>query len=328
MARRCGTLATMISCTSIAKTYGGNRVLKDVSLAVQPGEWVTVTGKSASGKSTLVKLLLAAEQPDAGRIEVDGVALADLPPDVLQLYRSRVGIVFQEPMMLPHMTIEENITFPLIARGMDEQRAMQIAGGLLKRLGIAERAEEDPMEVPAAHRMLAGIARALAGNPMIVIADEPFAPLDPAQHEAVLSLLKEAHDAGITVVLFTTDAGTALPGRIVTLAGGSIAAPQMKQQPTTFERAQPHRILDPSPSAEADSAEAEEDPSASEASPDEEDIAVEAQSEETEIEEERSPVAEKPKEELPPQPKKKGPRSKRDEGDDQGRKIRITPIHS
>lgn len=234
----------MIACTRVSKSYDGRAVLTDVNLAVQPGEWVTVVGGSGSGKTTLVRLLLRAEEADGGTIDVDGVALESLPPPVLQLYRARVGTAFQEPRLLPHDSLLDNVLLPLDLQGAPAERSQRVALSVLKRLGLSGREKALPSQLSHAEQSLANLARSLVHNPMILLADEPFALLDQEQTAAALALLRDAHASGMTVLLLTRDiaAAATLPGRRVRLERGTLGTAE-RAGPVSGSR-QPHRILE------------------------------------------------------------------------------------
>lgn len=211
----------MLGCIGVSLTIKGTPVLTGVSFALQPGGCVVIEGPSGSGKTQLVRLLLREMDPTGGAIEVDGVNLKLLPPQVLQLYRQRVGTVFQDALFLPSLTIAENVALPAVLRTHDERSADAAARNMLTTLGIADIADATLTNVPAGALRLACIARALCGNPSIVICDEPFAALDDAQRERVLAALQAAHDKGTSVLILTQHAAQAatLGGTTVRLQG-------------------------------------------------------------------------------------------------------------
>jgi cell division transport system ATP-binding protein len=227
------TIPSMISCIHVSKSFAGKQVLSDVTLAVQPSEWVTIVGASRSGKSTLLRLLLRAEMPDHGSIDIDGVPLASLPPSVLQLYRARLGVILQDPLLLATDSVLENILLPFDLHDGPRDRAERSALTLLKRLGLSGRERAGISTLSASEKMLASIARAVIRNPMILLADDPTGPLDAQQTEAVIALFREAHAAGMSVVFFTADAALAktLPGRMVQLDQGRIVETTRQSQP-------------------------------------------------------------------------------------------------
>lgn len=228
----------MIAFNHVSKKYGARTALADVAFSVEPGEWVTIVGASGSGKSSITRLLLRAEDPTSGRIEVDGVDIATLPVPLLQLYRSRVGVVFEDPTFLEHATLEENVGLPLELAGMAPSNIVKIVALVLDHVGLAQKAYETPAALSRSERTLACLARALIVEPNIVIADEPFAGLDETQRALALSLLKQRHKAGASVIVLVSDQHDAdyCGGRQLPLTNGRIAAgPGMKPA------AKPHR---------------------------------------------------------------------------------------
>lgn len=226
---RRGTIAAMISCTRVSKSFGGRQVLSDVTLAVQPSEWVTIVGASRSGKSTLARLLLRLDEPDHGSIEVDGVPLRTLPASVLQLYRARVGTVLSEPLLHPTDSVLDAVLLPLDLQAAPRDRGEKSALAILKRLGLAGREHAVVSSLSEGERMLVCLARALVHNPLILLADDAAARLDDLQTEAAIALMREAHASGMTVVYLTSDAALAnrLPGRAVRLDQGRISSPAL-----------------------------------------------------------------------------------------------------
>lgn len=228
----------MLSIAELGMSYGNLTVFSGLSLAVQPGECVCVADRSGSGKSTLLRLLLGLEKPTEGKVEVDGVDLQALPPDVLQLYRRRIGCITQEPQLLRRMTVAENAAYPLEVRGLSAGSADAVSS-ILRRTGLAEKAASLPESLTHGERMMLTIARAFISQPMIVLADEPFAPLDPSQREIALSLFKEAQARGASVTVFTQHPtlGSILGARTLDMAGEPLAvsktAAPVAAQPST-----------------------------------------------------------------------------------------------
>ncbi len=214
----------MITFRDVTKKFDGRTVLDRVSFTVNPGEFVCITGPSGAGKSTLVHLFIRAEVPTDGVIEVDGQDLAKLPRPILQLYRRRTGVVFQDYKLLPDRTIFENTAFPMEACGDSTAAIVQRVPFILQRVGLGGREQAYPHELSGGEKARATLARALVHNPMVVIADEPTGNIDPAQSVAILELLKEVNKEGVTVIL-ATHANTlvdALQTRVLRLEGGRI----------------------------------------------------------------------------------------------------------
>ena len=199
----------MIVIKRVSVVRKGKTILKDVNLRIEPKECVCILGNSGNGKTVLFELFSKTTDPTSGTVEVDGVALTLLPPSILQLYRRRLGIIFQEPQLLGYLTVRENIAFPLELRGTDAALTKKRTAELLKRLGLTAKADLLPEALSQSERALTGIARAFAGNPLILLADEPLQSLDRRQMEAVLDLFVEAKAQGVTIILCTRDSVTA-----------------------------------------------------------------------------------------------------------------------
>ncbi len=217
-------LFSMILCKRVTKKIDGKAVLSDVTLRIEPKECVCIVGEARAGKTTLFELLLKAQEPTSGSIEVDGVPLTTLPPLILQLYRSRLGVIFQEPRLLLHSTVAENIAFPLEIRGAAQSLIDRRVAELLKRFTLTTLKDQLPGDLSLSERALVGIARAFVASPLILMADEPLQALDEAQAQAVLELFLEAKRQGCTIVVFTSNPSLAdaIGARVLTLSGGKI----------------------------------------------------------------------------------------------------------
>ncbi|MBI2518170.1 MAG: ABC transporter ATP-binding protein [Opitutae bacterium] len=216
---------------AVTKRYdtatGGELALRGVDLALPTGGLVAIVGKSGSGKSTLLNLLTAVDRPSDGEIEVAGVAVHALDETAgARWRRASVGIVFQFFQLLPALTVRENVLLPMALLGREpvQQREAR-AHGLLDRMGIADQAHKLPTALSGGQQQRCAIARALANDPPLLVADEPTGNLDSRTAESVLELLRQLADAGKTVVVVTheRDIGR-LADRVVTLADGRIVS--------------------------------------------------------------------------------------------------------
>jgi len=200
-----GGAAVVVERVGKAFEEGRIRALADVTLSVEPGELVALTGSSGSGKSTLLNLIGALDRPDSGWISVGGVRLDELQD--LAAYRSRVvGFVFQFHNLIPTLTAAENVQVPLLVgtrrRGEREQRAAE----LLDEVGLRDRAHALPTVLSGGERQRVAIARALANDPQLLLADEPTGALDSPTGEQVLDLLQRLRERrGTTILLVTND---------------------------------------------------------------------------------------------------------------------------
>jgi putative ABC transport system ATP-binding protein len=180
-------------------------VLEDADLTLSPGAFTVLLGPSGSGKSTLLNLVSGIDIPDAGTVEVDGVALTALSERERTLFRRRhIGFVFQFFNLLPTLTVEENLLLPVELKGRvagaDRERAL----GLLDRVGLVDRAGAFPDRLSGGEQQRVAVARALVHGPLLVLADEPTGNLDPDTGERVLDLLEElVREAGTTLLAVT-----------------------------------------------------------------------------------------------------------------------------
>jgi putative ABC transport system ATP-binding protein len=199
---------------------GGTPVaaVREVSLSINAGELVAITGPSGSGKSTLLHLFGGITRPTRGAVLVEGVDLAGLDDDGLALLRRRrIGFVFQRYNLFPEFTLEENVALPLVLDGTPAARAAAAAREALAAVGLAARAGHRPDALSGGEQQRGAIARALIAQPAVVLADEPTGALDTANGAIVMDLFRSlVRDRGQTVVLVTHDAGiaAAVPRRI------------------------------------------------------------------------------------------------------------------
>ena len=219
----------MLACKNVSMQFGKARVLREITFAVQPGECVCIVAVSGSGKTTLMRLILGLDKPTVGHIQVDGADVHAMPPAILQMYRTRVGTIFQEPLLLSGMTLEENIAYPLELTGADPKIIASKTAAMLSRLGLGLKGGALAGELTISERMMGAIGRALIAEPMIVLADEPLALLDSEQRRVATELLIEAHDRGASVIVFAQDSDIAKPlgASIMQLENGTIEQSSM-----------------------------------------------------------------------------------------------------
>ena len=199
----------MIRCDRVSRAYrtgrGAMAAVDDVSFAVSPGEWVSLSGPSGCGKSTLLNLIAGLDRPTSGHLCVGGVSLGTQSEEALARWRAgAVGIVFQFFQLLPTLTARENVMLPLdfAARRVDRRRH---ATGLLDTVGLAHLADALPAELSGGEQQRVAVARALANDPPLVVADEPTGNLDAAAGAVVLDLLRGHWRRGGTLLLVTHD---------------------------------------------------------------------------------------------------------------------------
>ena len=199
----------LISVQNVCKTFGQFQALNTVSLEVGSGERVVVCGPSGSGKSTLIRCINQLEQHESGKILIDGIELrADLGNQRPVL--SRVGMVFQQFNLFPHLSVLENLTLgPLRARKMDRSEAIELAMSYLERVDIPEQADKYPRQLSGGQQQRVAIARSLCMEPDIMLFDEPTSALDPEMINEVLDVMVELAGSGMTMICVTHEMGFA-----------------------------------------------------------------------------------------------------------------------
>jgi len=199
----------MVSLSHVKKAFGTNVVLSDISLAVDPGEVCCIIGPSGSGKSTVLRCINRLVAIDAGEIVVDGVSVTDPAVKDVEL-RRRVGMVFQQFNLFPHMTALENVTLaPRKVRGLDDTSARDLGRTLLAKVGLAERAGHYPAQLSGGQQQRVAIARALAMEPKVMLFDEATSALDPEITGEVLAVMKQLAQEHTTMICVTHEMGFA-----------------------------------------------------------------------------------------------------------------------
>jgi putative ABC transport system ATP-binding protein len=200
------------------------RALRGVDLAMQAGEFVAVMGPSGCGKSTLLNLVAGLDSPTDGDVRVAGESLVGKDENELALMRrAHIGIVFQFFNLLEGMSVLDNVTLPAVIAGTSRRQAEARARDLLDLLGLGDKASDAPGVLSGGQRQRLAIARALANEPTLLLADEPTGALDSGGGQEVLELFRRLHAGGQTILLVTHDAGVAAPAdRVVSMRDGRI----------------------------------------------------------------------------------------------------------
>lgn len=217
----------MIRVADLHKTYPGGTVgLAEVSLHVPKGGWLTLWGPSGAGKSTLLRLLAGMDRPTSGTVLVEGTELGSARSRELQRHRLRLGVVFQDLRLFDGRSTLENVALALALRGLPRSEALERSRRLLTELGLEQRLSARAGSLSGGERQRVVVARALACEAPLILADEPTAQLDEARARQVMDLLLEANGAGSTVVVATHDPALLArnPGQIVRLEAGRVAA--------------------------------------------------------------------------------------------------------
>ncbi len=214
----------IISVRHLRKSFGSHTVLGDVSIDINSREVVVVIGPSGSGKSTFLRCLNLLEQPQGGEIVIEGVNLMDKKTRINEV-RTEVGMVFQQFNLFPHKKVIENIMLaPIQVRKWPEEQARHKALELLKKVGLAEKAEVYPASLSGGQAQRVAIARALAMEPKIMLFDEPTSALDPEMVGEVLAVMKDLAREGMTMVVVTHEMGFAreVGDRVLFMEQGAI----------------------------------------------------------------------------------------------------------
>lgn len=219
----------MIECRGITKTYRTahhtTHVLKDATFSVAKGERVALWGRSGSGKSTMMHLLGLLDRPTSGYFALKGQDTAGIAENELPVWRNQVvGFVFQSFYLLPALSVLENVSLPLLYRGVAMDEAVEQARSMLDELSMLDWQEAFPIHLSGGQQQRVAIARALVGSPDVLLADEPTGALDQAHGEQVMHLIdRMTEKLGMSVVLVTHDSKAAKwADRILTVEGGCI----------------------------------------------------------------------------------------------------------
>lgn len=215
----------MIELENITRSFGSLQVLKGISLKVERGEVISITGPSGAGKTTLLQIMGSLDRPDGGRVLYDGQDITRMNEKKLSAFRNKhIGFVFQFHQLLPEFTALENITIPMLIAGQGMRAANTRAKELLELLSLAERANHKPAELSGGEKQRIAVARALANQPDVILADEPSGSLDTKNKEELHKLFFNLRDQlGQTFVIVTHDESlAAMTDRTIHLLDGAI----------------------------------------------------------------------------------------------------------
>jgi putative ABC transport system ATP-binding protein len=198
-----------IQAVDLVKKYGQGEsetyALNKVNFSVAKGDFVSIVGPSGSGKSTLLNLIGALDRPTSGRVSLDGIDISKLPSaELAKIRNKKIGFVFQSFNLLDRISVRENVELPLSIGGISEKKRNKISTRLLEQFGIASKAHHRPNQLSGGEQQRVAVARALANDPSIILADEPTGNLDTTNTEIVMEILENLHDqTGKTVVIIT-----------------------------------------------------------------------------------------------------------------------------
>jgi len=215
----------MIRFDKVSKLYNGGRpALSDITLGIEPGEFVSIVGHSGAGKTTLLKLLFAEEFPTEGTVYFGSNSISDLLPRELMNVRRQMGTVFQDFRLLPTKNVYENIAFAMEAAGKSDDEIKADVPYVLELVDIGDKMWSFPKELSGGEQQRVAIARAIVNQPDVLIADEPTGNLDPINTYEVVQILKKINDLGTTVLLTTHNRGVvdSVGRRVITMDQGRI----------------------------------------------------------------------------------------------------------
>jgi len=225
----------MIVFDKVAKRYpNGREALAGVSLRVNPGEMVFLTGKSGAGKSTVLKLIALLERPTRGTVLVNGKNTSSMRPGQIPAFRRNIGVVFQDHKLLADRPVYDNVALPLIVSDTSLREIDKRVRAALDQVGLLGKERVSPLELSVGEQQRVGIARAVVSKPPLLIADEPTGNLDPDLAREVMRLFKRFQEAGVTVVVATHDVDLVheLGEREVVIENGRVQGPGSDDLPS------------------------------------------------------------------------------------------------
>jgi cell division transport system ATP-binding protein len=197
--------SAIIRMFHVHKRYGAKHALQDISLDIHQNEFLFISGPSGAGKSTLLKLLYLGEPVSEGQILVDGMNLSRIPLRRRPYLRRKFGIIFQDYKLIPSKSVYENVALVLEAQGRPKRLIQKKVRSVLRTVGMEDRLEAQPPSLSGGEQQRVAVARAVAGDPKIILADEPTGSLDAEAATTIFKLLKAFHLRGATVVVATHD---------------------------------------------------------------------------------------------------------------------------
>ncbi len=195
----------MIAFDTVTKTYDGNKAIAGVSFEIQKGEMAFLTGPSGSGKTTLLRLVYREEVADQGRIVVAGWDLNKLDSTSIPFLRRNVGVVFQDFKLLPDRTVRDNVELTLRIQGIADDEARERVTSTLRLVGLRHKTDAYPPHLSGGEQQRVVIARAIIGNPAVLLADEPTGNLDPDTAKGIMDVFRTVHSRGGTILIATHD---------------------------------------------------------------------------------------------------------------------------
>ncbi len=221
----------MIAFQSVFKLYNNHgTALEDVNFRINPGEFVSLVGRSGAGKSTVVKLLIGEDKPTRGRVFFGQYEVSKLNDHELPPFRRHIGVVFQDFRLLPNKNAFENVAFAMEAAGQPQSEIKEMVPQVLEMVGLSDKFKNFPHELSGGEQQRVAIARAMVNRPEVIIADEPTGNLDPFHTSEIINLLKKINELGTTLILATHDREiiNGLEKRVITLDRGKVIRDEEK----------------------------------------------------------------------------------------------------
>jgi cell division transport system ATP-binding protein len=215
----------MIYFDNVSKIYDDRSVgLEEVTIKIEPNEFVSIVGHSGAGKTTLLKMILAEERPTSGTVFFESTNIHEINKKHMPDYRRKIGVIFQDYRLLPNKTAYENIAFAMEVAGRDEDEIQADVTHVLELVGLGRKMWSFPHQLSGGEKQRVAIARAIVNQPDLIIADEPTGNLDPVNTFEVIQLFKKINDLGTTVVLTTHNKGVidSLGKRVITMDEGKV----------------------------------------------------------------------------------------------------------
>lgn len=223
----------MIFFDKVTKIYkDGTPSLEDVTLTINPKEFVTIVGHSGAGKTTLLKMLLAEDKPTSGNVFFEDVDVHDLPKNTLHHYRRKIGTVFQDFRLIPNKTAYENIAFAMEAIGRSDDEIASDVPYILDLVDIGDKANHFPNQLSGGEQQRVAIGRAIINQPDLIVADEPTGNLDPVNTYEIIEILKKINELGTTILITTHNKGVvdSIGRRVITMEKGRVARDDVQGQ--------------------------------------------------------------------------------------------------
>ena len=220
----------MLDLENVSKIYpGGNVALRNISIHIDPGEFVFIVGPSGAGKSTFIKMLFREVLPSAGSIRINDVDILNLQPKEIPYMRRQLGIIFQDYRLLPDRTVYDNVAFAMQVIEAPYRQIKRRVMNVLDLVGLRRRAYAHPNELSGGEQQRIAIARAIVNSPALVIADEPTGNLDPETSREILEIFQEINNSGTTIIMATHDKQIvdSMSKRVIAIENGEIVRDEL-----------------------------------------------------------------------------------------------------